>query len=77
MTTVHHKHVVFSLEKNTFHETYSSDMYDRSGIDSVLYRKAYNKISDKEWNEIMTSLNKYKAEEMISHKQSLHNVRIH
>lgn len=72
-----HKVVSFNLNDNTIHETYSSDTYDRSVIDSILYRKAYNRVSDAEWQEVLMSLNKYKIEEMISHKDSLHNLRLY
>jgi hypothetical protein len=77
MTLLQRKFVAFNLNNNTIHETHSSDSYDRSVIDCILYKKAYNRVSDVEWKEIMTSLNRFKTEEMISHKDSVKNLRIH
>ena len=68
------KTVKFDDSKNTYFTTYSSDDYDRYQIDSVLYRKAHNKISVNEWLNILLELNEYKCSEMIVHKLSIKNL---
>lgn len=55
------------------YKTYSPDEYCRHQIDSVLYRKMYNRISQEEWNNIYITLDIYKLYEMIVHKDSLKN----
>lgn len=70
------KKVKFNLNKNIQYTTYSSDEYSRCPIDSVLYLKSYNKISDTEWKIIMFQLNEYKLNEMIVHKDSIRNIKI-
>ena len=59
----------FPVEKNliSVFETYSKYDYDRSQIDSVLYRKCYKKVSNMEWNHIMDKLNEYKKKDMVLH----------
>ena len=53
--------------------TYSIDEYPREIIDSVIYRRAYRRISDEEMYEIYISLDIYKLYEMIVHIESLNN----
>ena len=71
------KSVKFNLNKNEIFTTYSDDEYDRLPIDSVMYMKCYNKISDYDWLNIFKNLNFYKMCEMIVHKSSLRNTKIH
>ena len=71
------KTVAFNLDKNTIFNTYSSEEYDRSCIDHTLYRKAYNLISDTEFQSIYVSLDIYKLYEMPIHKDSLKNNLYH
>ena len=71
------KNVKFNLEKNSIHLAYSIDEYDRCQIDSILYLKSYNRITDKEWDEIFNNLNYYKTQEMIVHKESIKHTRKH
>lgn len=66
------KSVSFNLSNETF-VTYSSQEYDRFQIDSVLYRKNYNRISEEEWRSIFINLDLYKLYEMRVHKDSLTN----
>lgn len=71
------KSVRFNLDNTRFYNTYSNDEYDRYSIDSILYLKCYNKISDFEWTYMLNSLNIFKICEMIVHKDSLNNTKIH
>lgn len=71
------KNVYIQENKNTYHIVYSSDEYDRSQIDSFVYRKSYMRITHYEWTIAMKELNNYKLNEMIVHKDSVHNTRIH
>jgi len=57
--------------------TFSSDEYDRTSIDHVLYRKAYNRVSDEEWNNMYITLDLYKLYDMKTHKDSFHNNLYH
>ena len=50
--------------------TYSPIEYDRSQIDSVLYRREYQRVSDQEWNNIYVLLDIYKLYEMKVHKDA-------
>jgi hypothetical protein len=70
------KKVKFNLDKNSFHETYSTIEYDRHQIDSILYLLSYRKITQKEWIIIMKDLNKFKTQEMQVHIDSIHNTHI-
>ena len=72
-----HKQVSFDLEQNTVHEMYSADEYDRYPIDSILYLKCYNRVSQQEWSEVMQELERYKFHEMLVHKDSIVSVRLH
>uniref|UniRef100_A0A6C0H856 Uncharacterized protein n=1 Tax=viral metagenome TaxID=1070528 RepID=A0A6C0H856_9ZZZZ len=73
MTT---RHVTFNLEQNTVHETYSRYEYNRHSIDSILYLKCYNRISQQEWCEMLEKLERYKFHEMLVHKDSVISVRL-
>jgi len=52
------------------HITYSPREYDRHPIDSVLYKRSYNRVSDQEWNNIYVILDIYKLYEMNVHKDA-------
>lgn len=65
------KKVQFNLNLNKTHETYSKEDYDRFPIDSILYLKCYNRVSNKEWTSILLELKHYKLYEMIVHKDNL------
>lgn len=67
------KQVSFNLNNNQIFTTHNKEDYDRSQIDHVLYRKAYNRISDKEIDTILINLDLYKLYEMPINKESLHN----
>lgn len=71
------KHVSFNLDKNEILNTYSPDEYDRTSIDSILYLKSLQRLNQNEWNNIITELNNFKMNEMISHKDSISNIKIH
>lgn len=71
-----YRHVRFN-ETPVIYPTYSLDEYPRETIDSILYQKAYKRISDSEWETIFVKLDLYKIYEMIIHKDSLHNNRYH
>lgn len=77
MASVCKKKVTFHLEKNTTHETLSSEVYNRFQIDSTLYQRAYNRISQEDWQNMLNELNVYKCTEMVVHKDSVHNMRLH
>ena len=57
--------------------TYSYKEYDRLCIDHVLYRKAYNMISDIEIYNLYLDLDKYKLYEMVVNKESFCNNLYH
>ena len=71
------KRVDFNLDKNITFDTYSSQEYDRTCIDHVLYRKAYRLISDDDIHSIYVSLDLYKLYEMPIHIDSLKNNSYH
>lgn len=66
------KSVSFS-DNNLIYESYSSDDYDRSSIDHVLYRYSYNRISQSELKAIYITLDLYKLYNMPVHVESLKN----
>jgi hypothetical protein len=57
--------------------TYSSDEYDRSQIDSCLYQKSYNRISQIEWKNIVTELHNFKKLEMIVHINNRNSIKLY
>lgn len=65
------KHCTFNDNINTTYETYSSEEYDRHCIDSILYQKVYNKISDYEWTSLLLELTHYKNKEMVVHLSNI------
>jgi hypothetical protein len=71
------RRVSFSLNKNSIYYTYSRHEYDRSCIDHVLYRHAYNRLTDEELKTIYVNLDLYKLYEMPIHKGSLVNNLYH
>ncbi len=54
-------------------KTYSKYEYDRKQIDSILYKKLYNRITVSEWMNILIKLDLYKLYEMDVHPTSLKN----
>ncbi|NDC96412.1 hypothetical protein EB118_15440 [bacterium] len=70
------KRVTFN-DNCVYFETYSIDIYDRYPIESTIYKLCYKRISNKDWIKIHEELNKYKHQEMVVHKDSLHNTRFH
>jgi hypothetical protein len=56
------------------YETYAPDEYDRHSIDSILYQKVYNRVSDYEWQSLLNDLNIYKNNEMVIHISNLNNI---
>ncbi|NBU34294.1 hypothetical protein EB118_07025 [bacterium] len=68
------KKVTFDENKN---EVFFIEKYDRLPIQSVLYLRCYNKITNKEWIKIHDELNKFKYKEMVVHKDSLQYTRFH
>lgn len=68
------KKVVFNTSNNVTNFTYSKQEYDRNQIDSVLYRKCYNRISINDWKRIKQELFNYKTQEMVVHKDSATNL---
>ena len=73
MNCLRNKKFCFSDELIIIYETWSKFDYDRSQIDSILYRKCYRKISNDKWNNIIKKLLDYKQNEMIIHIDSLKN----
>lgn len=70
------KQVRFS-ETSIKYITYGSDEYDRHPIESTLYLRSYQRISDNEWKDIMEELNNYKMTEMIVHKDNVNRIHLH
>jgi hypothetical protein len=70
------KTVKFDLEKNTIHEVYSSDDYNRQQIHSMMYLKSFGKISSIEWTHMLIEINIYKIIEMSVHNDSVMNTKI-
>ena len=68
-----HKTVHFDLDLNQLCVTYSSLEYDRSQIDHLVYRRAYNRVSDQEMSSVYIALDIYKLYEMIVNKDSFRN----
>lgn len=60
-------------DNSVIYKTYSFNEYDRGSIDSILYQKCYQKISEKEWFDILKELSDYKRFEMIVHINNLVN----
>ena len=71
------KSVKFNLHRNTIHEMYSSDEYDRHQIDSLLYLKSYGRITRFEWFKALLEVNVYKLMEMPVHNDSVVNTKLH
>lgn len=76
ITSNKQKQVSFDLEQNTVHEMHSGDEYDRYPIDSIMYSKCYNRLSQQEWSEMLKELKDYKFHEMLVHKDSIASVRL-
>jgi len=53
--------------------TYSSDEYSRDQIDSLLYRKAYRRVSEEKFYNSLLQLDMYKLYEMVVHADSFKN----
>ncbi len=73
----HKKQVRFDMNKTEITNTYSHDEYDRTQIDSAVYLHTLQRINKEEWNSIFIELNNYKTHEMLVHKDSINNVKIH
>ena len=58
-------------------DTYATEEYSRKTIDYALKKFKNGKITKDQWNKIFDELNKYKNEEMVSHADSLTNIRFH
>lgn len=72
------KVVSFNLDDNKIYDTYSVSEYDRGiSIHSVIFLRYCNKISDYEWFSLFEQLNQFKIKEMIVHKESVSNTRLH
>lgn len=71
------KRVTFKESSNITYITYSKEEYDRFQIDSILYLYLYQKISNHEWKSVFEELNHYKCTEMIVHRDSIGNLRLH
>lgn len=69
--------VSFDLLQTKLFSTHSNDDYDRLPIDSTIYLYSYAKVSDLEWQKLYEDLNYYKSNEMIVHKKSIQNIRLH
>jgi hypothetical protein len=65
------KNVQFDLSSNKIYYTYSQNEYDRFPIDSILFKKCYNKITQEEWERDQRELLQYKRFEMVLHKDSM------
>jgi hypothetical protein len=61
---------MFDLSLNQCYFTYGKE-YDRFCIDHVIYRKSYNRLSDKDLLDINIEIYNYITYEMIVHKDSL------
>lgn len=61
-------------ENIIIYETYAPDEYDRHCIDSILYQKIYNRVTDSEWKTLMKDLDIYKSQEMVIHISNINNV---
>jgi hypothetical protein len=72
MIFIMRKKISFAENPNVY-VTYSRDEYDRSCIDSLLYRKCFNRVSHYEWLFALRELDYYKTSIMIVHKASLRN----
>lgn len=71
------KSVSFNLEQNIIYDTYSFSDYNRTQIDSFVYKMTFKQVTNKKLLDIFNQLNKYKLEEMVVHKDSLCNTRLH
>jgi hypothetical protein len=71
------KNVKFDLDRNNIYITYSSEDYDRTTIDCILKMKLYGKVTIQDWDQIWIDMNRYKTTEMINHKNSINNIKLH
>lgn len=66
-----HKKCCFKTDIETYY-TYSSEEYDRKGpMDSLIYRRAINRITGPEIYAITIELLKYKKYEMVVHIENV------
>ena len=70
------KKVVFNLNRNTIHQVYSKQDYDRKMIDSIMYLKCYNRVSEQEWRAMLEEMAIYKFHHMLIHKSSIASVTL-
>ena len=71
------KHVTFNLELNTISDTYSQEEYDRFPNSCLLLKRRTNQLSDNEWNSELEKINIFKTREMVVHKMSICNTKLH
>lgn len=71
------KRVLFNLDKNQIFQTYTRKEYDRYPIDSILYQRSLNRISNTQWDNIYNTLDLFKLYQMPVHKDSLSNNLYH
>lgn len=60
-----------SFSNDIVYETYSSLEYDRHPIHSTIYLKSLNKISIREWRQVVHALSTFKDLEMAVHIDSI------
>lgn len=71
------KRVLFNLANNEIFDTYTKNEYSRHPIDSILYRRNWQRVTDKEWNNIYVTLDLYKLYNMPVHQDSIQNNLYH
>lgn len=64
------KRVRFDQNPCIVHTTWSSEDYDRSSEQSLIYKKAYNKINVTTWKSVFQYLGFFKEREMPVHIDS-------
>lgn len=67
------KNVSFDLNKNQEYFTYSLSEYNREAF-TPLNRE---KMTTEEWIGILNKLNNFKLNEMVVHRKSINNIRLH
>jgi hypothetical protein len=71
------KSVTFDFSKNTLHETYHNDDYDRGAYMLTLWQRCRKEITDEQWRDMFVELNNYKMTEMTVHINSIDYTKIH
>jgi hypothetical protein len=70
------KTVRFDFDKTSIYIMYSPDEYDRRPIESVFFKKCHRRISNEKWVHVIISLNEYKCNEMVVHRDSIKNISL-